>query len=93
MNNKTGWRKNKEQKADVPKTHMFQQVRNQNLVCHVWVVLISQITFKLPSIHLYELHHHSSGTMSEVKTENKLMTVSNKMTIDTQVSKVQVGGV
>lgn len=46
--------------------HMFQQVYNQSLVCHVWVVIIPQITFKLPSIHAYELHHHSSGTMSEV---------------------------
>lgn len=62
MNNKTGWHrkgKNKEQKDDL-KAHV-------PTTCHVWVVLISQITFKLPSIYLYELHHHSSGTMSEVR--------------------------
>lgn len=62
-------------------------------VYHVWVVLIPQITFRLPSIHLYEMHHHSSGTMGEVKkiqkNETKLTTVSNKITIE---STVWVGG-
>ncbi len=48
---------------------------------------------QLHSNHPYELHNHSLGTMSKVKTESKIITLSNKKTLDTQVSKVQVGGV